>query len=88
MKHALVIKAAGGGDIFTRIGNIANNSTEAMKLVGLAMITALFIVGAWRSKGALAGVITAFCGAAICWWALNHIGDSSITQQIDQTTKG
>lgn len=82
--HEIVVQT-GGGDINTWAQNQIRVTTHTIKLAGAFLATLVALVGGWRAKGALAGVISALLVAALYAWGVLHIGDSSVQNKISQT---
>lgn len=85
----LVVPAAGSGnDIFSKMNTMAGSATGSAKLFGGCLAVLFVVIGAWRVRGAIAGVLTAFVAAAIFGWAVNNVSSTDVTQPITDTIKG
>ena len=83
MFHSLV--AAGDGDIFSTVNNLASNTKATTMIVGGAIIVVVFVVGAYKAKGAIAGLIMAFCCAALAMWMLSTVNKGGMSDKIENT---
>lgn len=84
MFHTLV--AAGSGDnIFSTLDNLALNTKSTAMIVGGAIIMIIFVVGAWKARGALAGIIMAFCCAVLAGWMLSTVNKGGMNDKIENT---
>ena len=77
-----------GGDIFSKLNGITSSATGTAKLGGGLLGVLMILITAWRVRGAIAGVIAGFIGAAVFVWAVNNVGSSDISQPITDTIKG
>lgn len=84
--HEAVIHAAGGGgDVFSTINNWSASTQKTAAIVGGAVATLLVLIGAWRSKGALAGVISAFVVGLLIVFAVSNVGNSNLQDKVKNT---
>lgn len=82
--HAHLV-AAGGGDIFSTGTSMASKTNTLLKVAGSAIVTLIALIGAWKARGALAGVISAGIVAVIAGWFIFHAGDSGVQNKIGNT---
>ncbi len=79
---------AASGDIFSKMNTMAGSATGSAKLFGGLLAVLFVVIGAWKVRGAIAGVIAAFVAAAIFGWAVNNVSSANVTQPITDTIKG
>ncbi len=79
---------AAGNDIFSKMNTMAGSATGSAKLFGGLLAVLFVVIGAWKVRGAIAGVIAAFVAAAIFGWAVNNVSSANVTQPITDTIKG
>ncbi|MGX5693899.1 hypothetical protein ACWKWA_12125 [Dermacoccus abyssi] len=84
MFHTLVT-AGSGGDIFSFVNNLASNTKATALIVGGAIIVIVFVVGAYKAKGAIAGLIMAFCCAVLAGWMLTTVNKGGMNDKIENT---
>ncbi len=79
------LHAGGGGDIFSTGTSMASKTNTLLKVAGSAIVTLIALIGAWKARGALAGVISAGIVAVIAGWFIFHAGDSGVQNKIGNT---
>lgn len=84
MFHTLVT-AGSGGDIFSTFDNLAANTKSSAMVAGGAIIMVIFIFGAYKAKGAIAGLIMAFCCAVLAGWMLTTVNKGGLNDKIENT---
>lgn len=76
---------AGSGDVFGFATSMAGNTKKAVIAGGGALATLLVVIAAWKSKGALSGVISGFVVAVLVVFAVANADNSSVQQKIKNT---
>lgn len=79
------LHTAAGDDIFTTGTSLASKTNTMLKVAGSAIVTLIALIGAWKARGALAGVISAGIVAIIAGWFIFHAGDSGVQNKIGNT---
>lgn len=86
--HIAAMVPAAGGDLFSKINTMISSATGSAKFGGGLLAVLFVLVTAWKVKGAIAGVIAGFIGAALFGWAINNVNSTDVSAPISETIKG
>lgn len=76
---------AAGGDIFGWANSMFASTKSAAIAGGGAIATLLVVIAAWRTKGALTGVVSGFVVAVLVVFAVANADNSNIQQKVKNT---
>lgn len=70
--------------VFDKVNSLSNEAKTTLRNVGVAAAIATFLVGAWRAKGAVAGVLVAALAAALFVWLLNNVDKPGVQDPFNE----
>lgn len=74
-----------GGGIFGTIETLASDAKATVLVIGILLAVVFIIITAWRTKGAIGGIISSALAAMLFIWFLNNVDSSDLQDRVDDT---
>lgn len=82
---AMHIATAVPADVFDNVNTMASKAGGTAKIVGIALAVILVLIGGWKAKGALAGLLLAGVAGMFFVFILNNIGNADLQKTVKDT---
>lgn len=82
---AMHIATAVPADVFDNINALGSKATGTAKIIGIALAVILVLIGGWKAKGALAGLLLAGVAGMFFVFIMNNIGNADLQKTVKDT---